>query len=115
MIKIKSLKTEKFYLPQYANLPEEEQGWVMLETPLRMNSFSGLGTGMNPMDQQNTVIASKIKDWNYADEEGKKLEISAETVGIIPIADYGAISEKLEFAKLAASMSPLKKKPSTNI
>ena len=114
MPKIKKTKEKKYHLPQYDGLPQKEKGWMILETPLRMNDFEKLPSGLSETEQQRFVIVSKIKDWNFSDENGKKLDITTKNYKLIDMLDQVAVNVILEFDKILSIVSKLKKKRSTS-
>ena len=113
MPSIKKLQTKKYFLPSFDELPEKEQGHILLETPLRMSNFEGVPAG-SEMKQQAFIISRKIKSWNMCDEKGKKLSITSESIMMLDPSDFGKICLILELDKMMRRLSKGKKKISTS-
>lgn len=62
--------------------PEDSELWVEFYTDVPMKLASIVDT--NQEDLATKLISSMVCDWNFADREGKELEISEDNVGVLP-------------------------------
>lgn len=89
---------EKFVLPSYEGT--EDPGWVMMDKNVSVaNAFSGLDK-KEPSEQTLGLVVASLKDWNFTDEAGAKLDITPDNVKKLRASDFIAIVNQLDLSKL---------------
>lgn len=104
----------KYYMPSTADLPKDQQKWVIYDnSPVRpMDSFEVTDYD-NPSVRLCKILLSRIQDWNYTDENGEKSPLTWQKVGEIPQEDYKYISE-IVLVKIDTGLSTGEKKSSSS-
>lgn len=82
--------------------PFDDELWVLLYEDINMSVIDSLNMD-NQMDMKNAyvIVANVVADWNFADMNGEKLEISVNGVRKLPskIAEW-IINESTEIIKI---------------
>lgn len=86
----------KFALPSTKDRPEADQAWVEMDiSPLKTGDIIGFDPNGSQAESALAMLAARIKDWNYTDTDGLKLEINIDTVKRLDIKDFGFLAEKI--------------------
>lgn len=106
MPQLKKQTIERVILPTYKD--EKDQAWVEIETPAKMADFEGMDVNTSPLRQSAQVITAKIKNWNFADADGKKLEITIDNVLLLDPVDFAHLSMTLGLDRISRLTPPKK-------
>lgn len=94
MPSIQAPKTEKIYLPSYKDLPEDEQGYVVIKDRLLLADMGAVTEAKTDMQRTVAILAAIITEWNFDDSETKEiLSITIETVDWLRLEDKVFLSE----------------------
>jgi hypothetical protein len=106
--------TKRFIAPSTANEPD--QGYVEMTTyPICADDYVNImGRTNDPTINVNgELLARRIKDWNYTDPTGVKLEISAKACSRLPVDDQLFFINCIE-SKPSTEVGDEEKKASTS-
>lgn len=88
--------TTKIFLPSTENEPNEaDRAWVTVKNKLILKDMSGLMTEKSEIEQAISGVAAYITDWNFTDENGGKLPITPDNVGLLDMQDFTLIMTKM--------------------
>lgn len=98
---LQTQKTERFTLPSFET--SEDKAWIELSYPAQMIDFENAqeAADLSPLKQSAFIMVSKVKDWNFANDEGVKLEITIDNILLLSPTDFVFVSQKLELDKIA--------------
>lgn len=101
---------KRFYLPSTKSLPQEEQAYVDLEIgTLVAEDLVGADEQEGKVRMASAVLASRIKSWNYTEEDGATLiPITPEAVRRLEIEDYSYLQAQFD-AKIEGLTADQKK------
>ena len=92
----KKSKIERFYLPSTKDLPEDQKAFVDMETgKLTAGDIVGVDVKAGEVEIGVRMLASRIKGWNFTDEQGNPLEVNFETVQLIDMEDFAFLAQKI--------------------
>lgn len=107
-------KTTRIILPSMSD--PEDPGWVEIRDKLILGDFSRTVTGVG--NTRVEAVAGAITDWNMTDEDGTKLPITVENVGLLEADDFNILWDHIQGVKTEAEtkevLSKDEKKASTS-
>lgn len=65
---------------------------------LSAGDLTGLRQGLTEIEMTFSMLAGRIKRWDYVDENDQPLEITLDVMKYLPTEDYTALMEKLNQA-----------------
>lgn len=95
MPQLRKTEVKRFYLPSFEDLPQDEQAYIDLETPMKMSEFDDVDTTLPQVEQTASIIMKKIKAWNLTDENDQPLEINIKNVTDLDPSDFAFLSVQL--------------------
>jgi hypothetical protein len=80
----------KYYLPSTANLPIEEQAWVMIDMqPVTTADYmSYTDADQNTQVRLARIMLARIHSWNFTNEDGTPVEINMDNFVRIEQLDF---------------------------
>lgn len=103
-------KLEQIFLPSTTDVEDiNERAWVTMDISPRKiadmeNSNLTAGEGAVVIG----MIASRIREWNFTDSDGKPLAITYDTVKLLDFDDFNFLMEKIQ--KVEPSLTDDEKK-----
>lgn len=92
----KESKLERFYLPSTESLPEEDKAFVDMEVgKLTTADIMNIDPKAPEVQIGVMMLASRIKGWNFTDEEGNELPITFDNVQKLDVEDFGFLAGKM--------------------
>jgi len=83
-------------------LPSFEGSEIMIYDGMRFGDLTELDKAKTDMERGLIALQLLIKDWNFTDENDKKLEVTVENLKLLPFKDLTLLLEKISgfFTKL---------------
>jgi hypothetical protein len=99
MPEMKSAKrVQRFYLPSTKDLPADSPdcAWVDFEVgPMNTSDIIGIDMKGDEIIAGVQMITNRIKDWNFTDSNGDKLDITFDTVKQLDLGDFAFLQEQI--------------------
>lgn len=90
---------KQFYLPSYASLPQEQQGWVKLDVGPALAGETLLYDDTDSADMRFIKLLSfRIKEWNMTEDNGTAIPVNVEGVKRLLKPDYLYLVEQIVLA-----------------
>lgn len=88
---------QRIYLPSTKHLPEAEQAFVDMDVrPLQTGSLEQMSAEGSMLSFNLEIVTSRIKGWNFTDENGADLPVAIETVKLLDVEDFNALKDSIE-------------------
>ena len=72
---------KRLFLPTTATLPEADQAWVDMEVnPANVKDWLQTDPSGNLGKLSINILTDRIKNWNYTEEDGTAVPITADTI-----------------------------------
>jgi len=93
------------------SLPSFKDSKIILYEGMLFGDLAELENAKTDMERGLLSLKLLIKDWNFTDETGKKLEVSLENLRLLPIPDLTFLFDKIGdfFTKLGKEGKKLSK------
>ncbi len=88
---------KKLYLPSTAAESEENKAWVVMDTsPLISADIVEVDPMASLTKTMAFIVSRRVKEWNFTEADGSKIEITFENVCRLPIADLRFLNGEVE-------------------
>lgn len=106
---------QQLWLPSTADSPEEDKAWVTMDiSPQKASDMLGFSTTMTEAEMGFSMIASRLKDWNYVDSQGEKLPININTLGLLKMEDFEFLQDSIKGQDIKLDTDEKKDLPPTS-
>ncbi len=94
----KAENKQKIDIPDYINPDgESEEAWVVMDiSPITIGDTASIGLATSDMEAALSMLAKRIVEWNFTDDNNVPVEISAETVGYLGIEAFTYLQGKIQ-------------------
>lgn len=101
---------KRITLQSTAELPPEQQAYVVLQTGKVLGGdIANVENPENNLGVAMAILAGRIKEWNFTDEQGKTTPITLENVKRLEMGDMTALFGELDLNNVSGLSGDQKK------
>lgn len=90
-------KLERIVLPSYANRPEDQQIWVVMDVaPLVAQDILHVDKETGAMQFGLEIVTRRTREWNVTDPEGNPVPVSREVIERFRNSDLEFLAQQID-------------------